>query len=33
MMQDVLFDLIWQSSQKSKLVPVARLLLVSHYNI
>jgi hypothetical protein len=28
-MRDVLFDLTWQSSQKSKLVPVARLLFVS----
>jgi hypothetical protein len=32
-MQDVLFDLTWESSQKSKLVPVARLLFVSPYNI
>jgi hypothetical protein len=32
-MQDVLFHLTWQSSQKSKLVPVARLLFVSPYNI
>jgi hypothetical protein len=32
-MQDVLFDLTWQSGQKPKLMPVARLLLVSPYNI
>jgi hypothetical protein len=32
-MQDVLSDLTWQSSQKSKLVLVARLLFVSPYNI
>jgi hypothetical protein len=32
-MQDVLFDLTWQMSQKLKSVPVARLLLVSPYNI
>jgi hypothetical protein len=32
-MQDVIFDLTWQSSQKTKLVLVARLVLVSPYNI
>jgi hypothetical protein len=32
-MLDVLFDLTWQLSQKSTLVSVVRLLLVSPYNI
>jgi hypothetical protein len=32
MMQDVLFVLTRRSSQKLKLVPVARLLFVSPYN-
>jgi hypothetical protein len=32
-MQDVLFDLTWHSSQNAKLVPVARHIHVSPYNI
>jgi hypothetical protein len=32
-MQDDLSDLTWQISQKSKLVPVERLLFVSPYNM